>query len=150
MSSITDFMSHDHRECDELFAQAENAASKGDWDTAKSALQAFVDAVEAHFSAEENTLFPRFESASGMTGGPTQMMRHEHVEMRRSFEAMKDALERQDKDDFAGEGETLLIMMQQHNMKEENILYPMCDNHLAGELATLEPEIKRQLKASGA
>jgi hypothetical protein len=24
----------------------------------------------------------------------------------------------------------LLILMQQHNMKEENILYPMCDNAL--------------------
>ena len=41
--------------------------------------------------------------------------------------------------------DTLLIMMQQHNMKEENILYPMCDQHLAGEtpelLARLEAEL---------
>ena len=29
------------------------------------------------------------------------------------------------------DAETLLIMTQQHNMKEENILYPMCDQHLA-------------------
>jgi hemerythrin-like domain-containing protein len=149
MASITDLMSHDHRECDELYARAENAASKGDWNTARTELQAFIEAVEAHFAAEENIIFPRFEAASGMTGGPTQMMRHEHVEMRKSFDSMTDALDRQDRDDFAGEGETLLIMMQQHNMKEENILYPMCDTHLGREMSTLGPEITRQLKASG-
>ena len=36
------------------------------------------------------------------------------------------------------QAESLLIMMQQHNMKEENVLYPMCDQHLVGEPAVLE------------
>lgn len=146
MTSIYDLMSHDHRECDELFARAENAVAQGDWAAARPAVQAFIDAVEAHFRAEEDIIFPRFEAASGMTGGPTQMMRDEHIEMRKGFGEMMDALERKDRDDFAGEAETVLILMQQHNMKEENILYPMCDNHLAPEIATLGPKIARQLR----
>lgn len=150
MTSISDLMSHDHRECDELFARAENAVAQEDWAAARTAVQTFIDAVEAHFRAEENIIFPRFEAASGMTGGPTQMMRHEHIEMRKGFAEMMDALERKDRDDFAGEAETLLILMQQHNMKEENILYPMCDSHLAGEIGTLAPALADRLKGVAA
>ncbi|MBW7861864.1 MAG: hemerythrin domain-containing protein [Rhodocyclaceae bacterium] len=148
MASITDLMTHDHRECDEVFARIEQAVSKGDWDGAATALRAFTEALEAHFGAEENTLFPSFEAATGMTDGPTRMMRMEHAEMRRGLEAMQDALARKDADDLSGEAETLLILMQQHNMKEENILYPMCDGHLSGQAATLAPRLKDQLKGS--
>ena len=38
-----------------------------------------------------------------------------------------------------------MIMMQQHNMKEENILYPMCDQHLAGETPELLAHIEAEL-----
>jgi tRNA 2-thiouridine synthesizing protein A len=50
------------------------------------------------------------------------------------------ALDARDGDDYAGNAETLLIMMQQHNVKEENVLYPMCDQHLADQLDALLPE----------
>ena len=33
--------------------------------------------------------------------------------------------------------DTLLIMIQQHNMKEENVLYPMCDQHLTDDASSL-------------
>jgi hemerythrin-like domain-containing protein len=36
-------------------------------------------------------------------------------------------------------------MMQQHNLKEENVLYPMCDQHLADQLDALLPELQRQI-----
>lgn len=127
MTDITGLMSEDHRACDQLFADAENAAAKQDWRAASEAFERFVTAIEEHFGAEEETLFPRFEAATGMTSGPTAMMRIEHIEMREQMAAMRDAIARQDAEDYAGESETLLILMQQHNMKEENILYPMCD-----------------------
>lgn len=137
MQNITDLMSHDHRECDELFAQAENAAVNGDWQGAQTAYDAFGAALERHFCAEEHILFPRFEAITGMSDGPTQMMRADHRDMREQLTAMASAIEQHDADEFAGECETLLIMMQQHNMKEENILYPMCDHRLAGEAEPL-------------
>ena len=40
-------------------------------------------------------------------------------------------LEKQDKDGFLGDAETLLILMQQHNMKEEQIVYPMAERLLS-------------------
>jgi DUF438 domain-containing protein len=67
-----------------------------------------------------------------MTSGPTEVMRGEHRQMRDLLAQMRASLANRDSDDFGGNAETLLIMMQQHNMKEENILYPMCDNALGG------------------
>jgi hemerythrin-like domain-containing protein len=65
-----------------------------------------------------------------MTSGPTEVMRGEHRQMRDLLAQMEGALAVRDSDTFGGAAETLLILMQQHNMKEENILYPMCDNAL--------------------
>jgi iron-sulfur cluster repair protein YtfE (RIC family) len=50
---------------------------------------------------------------------------------------MHGALERADGAAYLGLSETLLMLMRQHNMKEENILYPMADQALAGEQADL-------------
>jgi len=147
MIPITDLMSRDHRTCDEAFARAETHAARGDWSEATAALASFAELLESHFCAEEQLLFPRFEAVTGMTGGPTRMMRSEHIDMREALARMREALERHDRDDYAGEAETLLILMQQHNMKEENILYPMCDNHLAAERAELSPQLAGRLGA---
>ncbi len=125
--SISEFMSKDHKACDLLFAQAENAASEENWDSANQALTAFVRAMSRHFGIEELELFPAFEQATGMQGGPTQMMRMEHVQMRELFAEMQYALEQENSDDYLGAAETLLILMQQHNVKEEQILYGMID-----------------------
>ena len=65
MTSIAELMTHDHRSCDHDFARAETLANKKDWDAAAQALDAFASGLEAHFQAEEQELFPRFEAATG-------------------------------------------------------------------------------------
>ena len=145
MSTIAELMTHDHRACDHDFARAETLAAKADWSGAAEALDAFARALNAHFDAEEQHLFPAFEAATGMTHGPTHVMRGEHRDMRDALERLQAALRAQDGDDYAGEAETLLIMMQQHNMKEENILYPMCDQHLAAETPALLAHLESEL-----
>ena len=147
MTSIRDFMTDDHRRCDDVFAEVEQAVGAGDWALAGETFSRFRNSVLQHFSTEESLLFPAFEQKTGMTMGPTQVMRSEHVQMRELMAAATDALAAKDADDYAGHAETLLIMMQQHNMKEENILYPMCDQHLADEAAELLPQIEAGLAA---
>ena len=148
METISSYMTSDHHRCDELFAQAETAASGQDWATIAADLRAFLESMQHHFKMEEEVLFPAFELRTGMSMGPTQMMRMEHVQMRELFDAMADAVKQQDRDEFLGEAETLLVMMQQHNMKEENILYPMCDQHLAADSAALIEQIEKELPAA--
>jgi len=128
--NIREFMAQDHRDCDLLFANAENAASSEDWKTAGQAFHEFIQAMERHLSVEEQTLFPAFEQETGVLSGPTEMMRMEHDQMRVLFAEMKYAVAQQDSDEYLGISETLLILMQQHNMKEEQILYSMMDQRL--------------------
>ena len=129
-STINSFMAAHHKECDELFAQAEQAVSEGDWEGGLSRWQAFADELEKHFTREEQILFPEFEQATGMTGGPTQMMRMEHEQMRSLVNEINKAGTARDMDQFLGLSESLMVTMQQHNMKEEQILYPMTDQSL--------------------
>ncbi len=128
--NIKEFMTQDHKNCDLLFSQAENAASKGDWDTASQSFKAFIATMERHFGVEEEALFPAFEQETGILTGPTQMMRMEHEQIRTLFAEMSEALEQENTDDYLGTAETLLIMMQQHNMKEEQLLYNMMSQRL--------------------
>ncbi len=121
-----------HKHCDELFAAAELAASKGRWVECREAYGVFRREMAAHFATEEEVLFPAFEAESGSLSGPTQMMRLEHGQMNALMNAGDQAVLDDDANGFFGALDTLLIMMQQHNMKEENILYPMCERALAG------------------
>lgn len=137
MTTISDFLAPDHQRCDNLFAAAEAAAAHGDWDNAATGFRHFQDALLHHFAMEEEVMFPAFEARTGMTQGPTAMMRSEHRQMTDLLNQMADAAARKDSDGFLGDADTLLIIMQQHNMKEEQMLYQMADQALAGELDEL-------------
>jgi hemerythrin-like domain-containing protein len=145
MTPLRNLMTGDHRRCDDLFADVEQLVGQGRLEAARAAFAHFCQATLAHFDSEEKTLFPTFEAKTGMTMGPTQVMRMEHAQMRDLFGEARAALEGGEAEDYLGIAETLLIMMQQHNMKEENILYPMCDQHLSAEMPELLPRLEREL-----
>lgn len=128
---IGEFMPTDHRRCDKLYADGEAAGIKGDWEKAKELLSAFELGMRRHFAMEETVFFPAFEEDIGTTQGPTQVMRMEHEQMKGALNQMKDAIGKNDNDAILGVGETLLILMQQHNMKEEQMLYQMADMHIS-------------------
>ncbi|MEN6587998.1 MAG: hemerythrin domain-containing protein [Sulfuricella sp.] len=134
MTTISDFLAPDHQRCDNLFAIAEATAAQGDWNNAAIMFSQFHDALLHHFAMEEEVMFPAFEARTGMTQGPTAMMRSEHRQMTDLLNQMADAVAHKDGDAFLGDADTLLIIMQQHNMKEEQMLYQMADQALAGEL----------------
>jgi hypothetical protein len=118
MSGITSALHNHHKLCDDDFADAEDAARKGDWAACAAAYGKFRTELLAHFGVEEG--------------------RGEHAQMRDLLRQMDAALAQKDADAFGGAAETLLVMMQQHNMKEENILYPMIDQAMGqdGELSS--------------
>ena len=131
MTSIPDYMTSKHRECDDVFAIAESKVSAGNWPIAAEKWQAFKSELLTHFEQEEEVLFPTFEQATGMTGGPTQVMRMEHQQMRALVEDLDNAMNTKNTDAYLGLSETLMVMMQQHNMKEEMMLYPMMAQNIA-------------------
>jgi len=139
---ILEFMRDDHRACDHLYTEAENALADKKIDEAKILFDAFYRATNHHFDMEERELFITFEKRTGMMGGPTQMMRYEHQQLRSQMESMLTALTQGRYDDFFGIGESFMIMLQQHNMKEEQMLYPMIDRALEGDAEIMIQTLK--------
>ena len=146
MSYPTQILPDHHRHCDDLFVAAEEAVQRQDWAAAATAFERLQAQMLAHFSAEEDLLFPAFEAAAGSASGPTRVMRMEHDQMRPLLEQLGAACAAHDGDAYAGAAETLLILMQQHNMKEENILYPMCDQALGAEAESVGAKIDAMLE----
>ena len=133
MHTILDFLGSDHRACDDLFASAEAAVAKKNWDSAGDLFGRFQAAMARHLAMEEEVLFPAFEAPTGNSMGPTQVMRMEHAQMRSLLQDMASAVSAGNQNGFLGLSETLNMLMQQHNLKEENMLYPMSDRVLDSE-----------------
>lgn len=145
MMSIFEFMRDDHRACDHHFSDAENALAAKQIDKAKEHFETFYTLTNHHFDMEERELFITFEKRTGMMGGPTQMMRYEHQQLRSQLEAMKKAIESGNNDDFFGMAEGFMIMLQQHNMKEEQMLYPMIDRALGTDAELMIQTLKEMV-----
>ena len=124
---ISSYLKHEHRECDVYFAKAEEEVAAGNWDNAIEQFETFANDTLLHFKKEEEELFPTFEAQTGNDMGPTRVMRYEHDQVRGLIGKMAEALENKDKDAYLSLAESMMILLQQHNMKEEQMLYAMCD-----------------------
>ena len=130
MTDITTFMTAEHKDCDDSFVEFENAIADENWSGLTDSWETFAKKLTHHFEMEETVLFPEFESVTGMREGPTSVMRAEHQQMRSLISSLEEAIVSRNADQCQGISETLMIMMQQHNMKEEQMLYPMSDQHV--------------------
>jgi len=139
--TINQFMTADHRECDEQFAQLENIVDQANFEEAKVMFTTFHTNMLKHFDMEEQVMFPQYQNCEGGHCDPTPVMLMEHTQMRTLFTQMKDAIDANDKEKFLGQSEALLFTMQQHNMKEEQMMYNMADQALNAE------DIINQMKA---
>ena len=142
MQTVSHFLTADHRCCDELFATAEAAAQQEDWVECERDFHSFHSAMKNHFMMEEQVLFPQLEELAGQAMGPVQVMRMEHEQMRDLFEQMEEFVAQKDRDGYLGASETLLTFMQQHNIKEEQILYAMADS----VLGDTSPEVVQHME----
>jgi len=127
MPAISSVLEADHRRADALFDSAVRAAEQEDWGECQIQFDSFVAALKHHMQIEEVVLFPAFEQASGMLQGPTEVMRREHQEMLALLEEMAGLLEDRNANDFRTLAQAFAQIMNAHSMKEERVLYPMCD-----------------------
>lgn len=143
--NIHQYMTSDHKACDDKFAEAEELASKKDYEKAKLEFAEFQKMLLRHFELEEGILFPAIEKATGMTAGPTEVMRHEHSQIKTTVNSAAAMLNTEDGSQFAGAAETLNILIQQHNMKEEQVLYQMADRLFQDEATALVARLKGEV-----
>jgi hemerythrin-like domain-containing protein len=149
MTILSEFMKTDHRNCDAKFASLENAVADENWSLADDEFKTFASDLIYHFDMEEEVMFVAFEARSANAHcNPTPVMIMEHTQMRELVKQMKTELKAKNKNKFFGLSETLMMTMQQHNMKEEQMMYPMIDEVMGQEgniLLDSMKELERKL-----
>lgn len=139
-SAITDSFTEDHHRCDRLLAEAERCGGAKDWPGAGRTAGDLSMALERHFTLEEETLFPALAEVFKVAEQPIAIMVGEHAQMRALLADLDEAVATRDQAGYLGVLETLHFLIQQHNYKEEGVLYPMADGALptrAAEFAAL-------------
>lgn len=131
--NVSEFLSGDHRRLDAILSAVEGLVASETFAEAAPKFAEFACGLTRHIEMEEGILFPVFEEKTGMTAGPTAVMRHEHDEIRRLLEILASALAVSDAPAFSAADGQLHEVLGAHNQKEEQILYPMSDRVAGGE-----------------
>lgn len=132
--TVNEALSWDHDRLDDLEARAFKARERGDFAEAKALYTVFAFGLRRHIRFEEELLFPAFEAKAGFPAemGPTAVMRDEHREILQDLDRIEQAI-----GDGAAPVESLRhglhLVLGNHNLKEEHVVYPMTDQAL-GEL----------------
>jgi len=143
-AGLVDYFTQAHRAGDSGWAEVEAAADAGDDAAVRTHWEHFEGHLRRHLAMEEELLFPAVEAATGMfDAGPTQVMRMEHEHMRAVLDQMAAAMARGDREELLDQGDTLHILIQQHNVKEEGVLYPLAEQALDAEWPELREKLDR-------
>ncbi len=128
--NITTYYGHDHERLEGLLRQFEGVRET-DAAAAQRFFHEFKSGLEQHIAWEEDILFPIFEAKTGLAhGGPTEVMRFEHRQIKSLLAAIHDKLAGQDAS-LGPDVTALKEVLSQHNQKEEYILYPATDELLS-------------------
>jgi iron-sulfur cluster repair protein YtfE (RIC family) len=129
--TIASYFQKDHERLDHIF-ESFQAVKACDAIGAREHFENFRRGLEQHMKWEEEILFPLFESKTGMaSGGPTQVMRLEHEQLKKLMKNLGEKMKQEEPGDEEQES-ALLELLAQHNHKEENILYTMIDQSVVG------------------
>jgi uncharacterized protein (DUF2249 family)/hemerythrin-like domain-containing protein len=130
---VTEALVWDHARLDALEAAAFEARARGGLVQARDVFTDFAHGLRRHIDFEERLLFPEFETRCGLEGenGPTAVMRAEH----RAIVSLLLVMEREIDDPRAPielSRAELRQIQRDHDLKEEQILYPALDRMLDG------------------
>lgn len=143
-AGLVDYFTAGHRDCDAGWADVEAAAEAGNDAALQEGWQRFDREFRRHLAQEETLLFPAVEAVTGMVdAGPTHVMRLEHEQMRAVLDQMAAAAGRGDRTELLDLGDTLHILIQQHNVKEEGVLYPMAERACGADWPALREKLER-------
>lgn len=142
---VSEYLQTDHRRLDSILEEVGRRLEAGASDGAGARFAEFACGLNRHIDAEEQVLFPFFEQSTGMTSGPTMVMRSEHLEIRGLLDRARSAIEGISASAAREALQTLTALLEEHNAKEEGILYPMTDRVAGGEQE--RDELVRRMQA---
>lgn len=148
MSEVSIYMTGKHKDIDNKFINTEKAVAQNNWIDAKKLWKEFINELDLHMKAEEDILFPEFEQETGMTNGPTMILRLEHKQIYNLTDKLRQAIEDHNARDYQNFFKLLAKLMQQHNIREEQIIYPLSAQTLPDTGMTIE-RIERIYRSNG-
>lgn len=125
--TVTGYLQADHRRLDAIVPAVERLADAGSFAAARARFGEFACGLGWHIDVEEQLLFPFFEAKTGMSRGPTAVMREEHADIRERMKRVAAALDAGDAASMRAALGELTTTLTAHNLKEEHMLYPMTD-----------------------
>jgi regulator of cell morphogenesis and NO signaling len=127
--SIVDYFEKDHDRLDQLFRdylQSKNSH----FANARENFISFKHGLERHIAWEEKILFPIFQRKTGIVGGPVAVMEEEHRQILEILQRINLHVQNNDSSSNSLEHD-LIMIIGRHNVKEENVLYPVLDHLIA-------------------
>ncbi len=132
-----------HADLHELFALHRDHVVGLEFDRALQALERFEAALRSHMAIEETHILPLYERRVGhVLGGDPQFFYLEHKNILRNIETAKEELRRLAADPKAGRRQAhefidregiLRHLLEHHDLREKNVLYPKLDEALTPE-----------------
>jgi iron-sulfur cluster repair protein YtfE (RIC family) len=143
METISTWMQQDHVDIDAIAERAVAAAESGDAAALQREASLFLQRLRQHIEMEERVLFPAFEERTGMAaGGPSVQIRVEHEQMQPVLQQMQDAAAAQDGAVYRRAAQALHEILLPHNLKEEQMMYPMLDDAMGEAAQALLDDVK--------
>ena len=129
--TLAEALEREHREID----RAIDAFLSGGVEQRDEFLNQAMEALRRHIYLEEEFLFPPLREAGFVA--PVFVMVREHGELWRTMETIERELGAGEAGpELAGQCKWLLAQLENHDAKEEPILYPHADRVLAGQAST--------------
>lgn len=130
--TVTDYLQTDHRRLDAIFERFSIAVKDSRWEDALRDFREFSLGLKRHIGVEEEILFPVFEEKTGMKdAGPTFVMKMEHQDIKTLLDSILKDTDDKNSASVAKGMSALTNTLGDHNMKEEQILYPESDHFMS-------------------
>jgi hemerythrin-like domain-containing protein len=137
MEKLSIYLARDHAQCEAMYLAALASVTARDWPRAALRFAGFAQALTCHMAMEEMVVFTAVEQATGTHADPIQALRIEHQQLRGILQRLAGAIAQRHMIDFSDHADTFRIMLQQHSLKEDGILYPLADYVLRARHAEL-------------
>ena len=125
------YLAADHDRLGAMLADVCSEMEAGRPETAAERYAAFDSGLTRHIRIEEELVFPFFELRSGLSGGPTAVMREEHRIIQNALGLIREALAARDERAFRAGMNALGDVLPEHREREERVLYPITDRMLS-------------------
>lgn len=150
MEKLSIYLARDHARYEAMYRSVLASVTGRDWPRATLRFAGFAQALTRHMAMEEAVVFTAVEQATGTHGGPIGVLRTEHQQIRGILQRLAGAIAQRHLIDFSDHADTFRILLQQHSLKEDGILYPLADCVLQARHAELIGQMTAFVHADGA